>query len=57
MHTQNESEAYFLKEIKKNKDIKEIKDMAEWISETLIPQRLRGTAMQEIFSETDKKIT
>jgi len=26
--TQNESEAYFLKEIKKNKDIKEIKDMA-----------------------------
>jgi len=29
MLTQNESEAYFLKEIKKIKDIKEIKDMAE----------------------------
>ena len=54
--TQNKSEAHFLKEIKEMKNIKEIKDMAEQDPGTLMASRFRLMAVQEIFSETDKKI-
>ena len=54
-HT-NESEAYFLKEIKKIKEMKDIKDMAERNSEPLMASRVPLVTMRKIFSETDKKI-